>query len=320
MMLVVGLLAVATVAFAGLSVGVSPYAMVASALVASGVIAGRTRGGRKNRSTTRDPRRSASDELEKVTRAIDTVEEAIADLPSPDISVVLHTIALQAQILTDARYVALGFGTDPDRPLEPWIHLGMPPEVARALNRHPRPVGTLGRVACDGEVLRTQDVQRDPSFRGFPPGHPKMSSLLGVPIRFRGRAAGNLYLADKRGAAEFSEHDERLIVMLAARAGAAIETARLYAGEAQRHAWLRNTIDQMPEGLLLLDREGRTNAMNRALHAFLCEHAPDLAGFTSSKALDVRFPSGSPVPPEQLPSVRALQQGGSRRGWSSSSV
>ena len=35
---------------------------------------------------------------------------------------------------------------------------------------------------------------------GFPLGHPRMTSFLGVPIRVHGESYGNLYLADKQGA------------------------------------------------------------------------------------------------------------------------
>ena len=56
----------------------------------------------------------------------------------------------------------------------------------------------------------------------------RCSSFLGVPIIFKGRLLGNLYLTDKIGAEEFSEQDEHLMTMLAAQAAIAIENANLY--------------------------------------------------------------------------------------------
>ena len=41
-----------------------------------------------------------------------------------------------------------------------------------------------------------------------------MTSFLGVPIRVRDEVFGNLYLTDKRSAAEFSAEDEELVVGL----------------------------------------------------------------------------------------------------------
>jgi signal transduction histidine kinase len=55
-----------------------------------------------------------------------------------------------------------------------------------------------------------------------------MGSLLGVPVRVKGRIVGNLYLTDKRDAPEFSEGDEALVETFALHAGIAMENARLH--------------------------------------------------------------------------------------------
>jgi signal transduction histidine kinase len=71
-----------------------------------------------------------------------------------------------------------------------------------------------------------RDVSEHPLAQGFPPGHPEMSSFLGVPIRGK-EAIGSLYLADKQSGDQFTEEDERLAVTLAAASGVAIDNARL---------------------------------------------------------------------------------------------
>ena len=55
-----------------------------------------------------------------------------------------------------------------------------------------------------------------------------MSSFLGVPVHFKGRLLGNLYLTDKQGAPEFSESDSAIVELFAAQAAVAIENARLH--------------------------------------------------------------------------------------------
>jgi signal transduction histidine kinase len=55
-----------------------------------------------------------------------------------------------------------------------------------------------------------------------------MTSFLGVPILYKGRSVGNLYLTDKRDADEFTTEDQHLIELLATHAGIAIAHARLY--------------------------------------------------------------------------------------------
>ena len=53
-----------------------------------------------------------------------------------------------------------------------------------------------------------------PRSYGFPPGHPPMTTFLGVPVSVRGEAYGNLYLTDKAGGEEFTDSDEQLVVVL----------------------------------------------------------------------------------------------------------
>jgi PAS domain S-box-containing protein len=216
-------------------------------------------------------------ELEEVTRAALTVSETVAELREPSISAVLQTFALQAQVLTGARYVAIGLGTDPEKPFETWVHLG-----------------TSGAEAA---------------FRGLPGERSQLESLLGVPISYRGRQVGNIYLADKIGATEFSSQDQRMIEMLAARAAVAIETVKLYAGEAAQRVWLRSIIDQMPEGVMLLNESGGVEAMNRALLALSSAEEGAVDPWGNPAVLDMRTPDGRPISFDDYLVVRALTRG-----------
>ena len=58
--------------------------------------------------------------------------------------------------------------------------------------------------------------------------HPPMRSLLAVPIVSGGSVLGNLYLAEKQSAVEFSEEDQETLVRFATQAALAIENARLH--------------------------------------------------------------------------------------------
>jgi signal transduction histidine kinase len=84
-------------------------------------------------------------------------------------------------------------------------------------------------LIVDPRPLRLADLRTHPDSYGFPPGHPPMTSFLGVPIHVGGQVFGNLYLTDKQGAAEFNEDDEALAVALAGAAALAIDNARLHA-------------------------------------------------------------------------------------------
>ncbi len=140
---------------------------------------------------------------------------------------VLQRIMQAAQELSGARYAALGIPGDKGD-LEKFIFLGLSEEDAQKMAELPTGKGLLGEALRTGRSLRIPEISDDPSSIGFPPGHPHMRSLLGVPIAAYGRPLGHIFLTDKQNATEFSEEDQQLIEMLAAHAAAAIENARLH--------------------------------------------------------------------------------------------
>src|SRR5512135_3256394 len=149
---------------------------------------------------------------------------------------VLQQITDLARSLAQATYAALGV---PDQAggLEQFIASGIPQDVIDSMDHLPTGRGLLGLLLREPRPIRIRRLQDDPRFSGFPARHPIMTSFLGVPIIFKGKLLGNLYLTDKIGAEEFSDQDERLIVMLAANAAIAIENAHLYS-QVQRLAVL----------------------------------------------------------------------------------
>ena len=146
---------------------------------------------------------------------------------------VLQLIVDRVRELVGARYAALGILADDRRRIDRFVTSGITPEQRRLLGDPPQGHGLLGLIITEGRSLRISDIERHPASYGFPPNHPHMTSLLGVPIRLKNRAIGNLYLTDKIDAAEFAEDDQRLVELFALHAGIAIENARLH--EAVQH-------------------------------------------------------------------------------------
>ena len=112
--------------------------------------------------------------------------------------------------------------------IERFITSGISPEQRRLLGDPPQGHGLLGLIIKEGRSLRITDISAHPESYGFPPNHPPMTTLLGVPVRLKNRIIGNLYLTDKIDAREFSDDDQRLVELFAAHAGVAIENARLH--------------------------------------------------------------------------------------------
>ncbi len=140
---------------------------------------------------------------------------------------VLQKIADLSRGLVSARYAALGVFDADGRIAQFWT-AGIGESERARIGEPPEGRGILGLLPREGRPIRLRDLASHPAAVGFPPGHPPMRSFLGVPVLWRGRSVGNLYLTEKIGAEEFSADDEAALVTLAAQAAIAIENARLY--------------------------------------------------------------------------------------------
>ena len=119
----------------------------------------------------------------------------------------------------------------------------MDPVQVEEIGALPTGHGLLGLLIDKPEPLRLHEIASHPESYGFPPGHPPMSSFLGVPVRIRDQVFGNLYLTEKAGGVDFSQEDEHIVIALAAAAGVAIENARLYEEAQRREEWLEATAE-----------------------------------------------------------------------------
>ena len=158
----------------------------------------------------------------RLQQLLDAMLSIGSDLSLP---AVLQRIIESACKLVDARYGALGVADDHGQ-LTDLATSGVDESTHDAMGRLPEFTGILGVLLSDPKPVRLRDVGEHPLAQGFPPGHPEMSSFLGVPIRGK-EAVGSLYLADKQSGDQFTEEDERLAVTLAAASGVAIDNARL---------------------------------------------------------------------------------------------
>jgi len=140
---------------------------------------------------------------------------------------VLKAIVDEARVMVGAAFGALGVGDDPEKPFSPWVFSADEPGRLEGIEGMPGARGVLERVLRAERPLRIRDVTAEPGFAGYPAGHPKVTSFLGVAVTVGGRPVGALFLADKREERAFSEDDERLIALFAERAGLALEVARL---------------------------------------------------------------------------------------------
>ena len=170
------------------------------------------------------PLRSVSDpaKLRRIIAAMLLIEENIS------LDDVLRKVVDEARSITGARYGALGVVNDDRTSLARFITSGMTAETEAEIGDRPKGLGVLGLLIAEPESLRIPDLSAHRETVGFPPGHPPMSSFLGVPITIRGETYGNLYLTDKIGWTEFTEDDLALTEALAVAAGTAIQNVQLH--------------------------------------------------------------------------------------------
>lgn len=181
---------------------------------------------------------------------------------------VLQTIVNHIREVLGAEMSALGVGRFPSQPFEPWVVSGVSEDL-RARFGTPRPVGTLGAVAIQGQKVRIKDIRTHANFRGFPAGHPEVRSLLAMPVRINGTSLGNLYVGNKIGKEEFTEEDEWIAETLAGLCGAAIQQAYIQSTVEIQQSQVQALLDSVPSGVIFVDKQtGNMTANSAAMELF----------------------------------------------------
>ena len=154
-------------------------------------------------------------------------EAGLAITGELSLETVLQKAVDRARELLGARYGALSILRD-GAGIDLFITSGLSAEERARIGPPPQGHGLLGVVLNEGQRLRLPDLTRDPRSVGFPPHHPPMHSLLAVPVCAAGAVIGNLYLAEKVEAEEFSQDDEEILLRFATQVALAITNARLH--------------------------------------------------------------------------------------------
>ncbi len=200
--------------------------------------------------------------------------------------IVLQRIVDLAAQVTEARYGALGVLGEGERLVE-FVTTGLGARERQAIGALPTGRGVLGVLIHEPRPVRIKNIAEHPQSVGFPPNHPPMRSFLGAPVQAMGKVYGNIYLADKRSAAEFSEEDETALVVLAAQAGVAIANATLYEDVRSRERWL-DALRDITTDVLSGTSEG-------SLLESIAAHARELAGADSATVTIVTSTPGELV-------------------------
>ncbi len=206
-------------------------------------------------STMSEPAPLSAEQLR--TRFLSLLEAGIAIASEHSLDQVLQKTVEAARDVVGARYAAIGVISEDGRTLSRFETSGLTEEQERRIGALPTGHGLLGLIVREARPIRIPRISDDPRRHGFPPSHPPMESFLGVPIRARAKVFGNLYITEKLGADEFSEEDERIAVLLAARAATAIDAARLMDEQAVLLANLQQLHRQRDQFFAMINHELR---------------------------------------------------------------
>ena len=183
--------------------------------------------------------------------------EAALDISTElDVDLVLQRVVDLARTVVPSRYAALGV-CDERGVIQQFITSGIDLASRAAIGPLPQGKGLLGALIHEGIPLIVPDIAADPRSVGFPPNHPPMRSMLGVPIVLGERTLGDLYLTE-RVDGPFTAADLEVVQVLAVHAARAIERAQLYSAleqgqqraEEQRDQ-LQVILDSLPSGILI---------------------------------------------------------------------
>lgn len=156
-------------------------------------------------------------------RVLRALAEGLRDLPPrARVNEVLQMVVDLATAEARARYGALTVTDVHDR-TQGFFVSGLSEQQLHGLRTSPQGHGPLGTLRADGRPLRIDDVQADRKAFGFPPRHPHMRSLLGVPLWACGDVRGSLYVTNRRDGRPFDDDDERALVVLGEHASRVIE-------------------------------------------------------------------------------------------------
>jgi len=224
-----------------------------------------------------------------------------------DLSRMLQRLVDLARHVIPSKYAAIGVA-DASGEITDFITSGISSLERTAIGPIPRGHGMLGALIRDRTPMMVTDIAADSRSVGFPPHHPPMRTLLGVPIMLGDEVLGNLYLTERLDQPAYNETDLQAVQVLATHAAAAIERARQFsrAEDNRRRAEERRDqltviLNSLPSAVIIRTQpDGAIELANAT--------ARDMFGESLATSGEVTFlrDDGHVLPRHQWPGMRSL--------------
>ena len=195
-----------------------------------------------------------------------------------ELPAVLETIAGQARELLSAGTSAVYLLQPDDVTLKAIVALGdVAPEVLADVSTLGE--GIIGNIVKNGNAEFVNDTSRDP--RGIhiegTEDIDEGEKLLVAPLLVQERAIGALAVWRDPEDAPFDQAELSFSIGLAQQAAVAIENARLFENAQETQRRMADIIDFLPDATLVIDRQGKVIAWNRAME--------EMTGITAGEML-----------------------------------
>ncbi|MDE0240308.1 MAG: response regulator [bacterium] len=203
-------------------------------------------------------------EVEALRERISALSAAILRISaSLDIATVLQEAADSACALTAARY---GIITTIDEvgEVREFVTSGFTLEEQQQFADWPDGPKLFAHFRDLPGPIRLTDLPALVRSLGLSPALIRSKTFQGTPMRHRGHHVGNFFLAEKKGATEFTDEDEEILLLFASQAATAIANARTHRAEQRARADLEALIETSPVGVVVFNaKSGRPVSFNR---------------------------------------------------------
>ena len=182
--------------------------------------------------------REPSKRLEELVREIETLREQNSHLgaailrinESLDLATVLREVVEAACALTAARFGVIAT-VDEAGEVQDFVSAGLTQDEHRKMAQWPDGPCLFGHLRDLPSPLRTADMKVYVRDLGFRTDTLPSRTLIGVPLSRGRERVGNFFVAGKEDGGEFSAEDEKVMILFASQAAAAIANARTYRDE-----------------------------------------------------------------------------------------
>ena len=214
----------------------------------------------------------ASQDVAALRERISALGTAILRISATlDVTTVLQEIVDSARALTGSRY---GIITTSDKAgqVQDYVSSGLSAEEHEAFAAWPDGPKLWAYFRDLPGPIRLTDLPAFVRSLGYAPDLMSANTFQATPLRHRDEQVGNLFLAGKQAAPEFTDEDEEVLVLFASLAATAIANARTHRDEQRARADLEALVETSPVGVVVFDAgSGQPVSLNREARRIL-EH------------------------------------------------